>query len=75
MYENPAAFFLIPDQYKTQEICNMMVKLDPWQLYDVPGWLVVLQEMWQEDFDDDDDDDDDDDVLIEWYESYKRRKA
>ena len=46
----------------------MMVKVDPWQLYDVSGWLVVLQEMWQEDFDDDD-------VLIEWSESYKRRKA
>ena len=73
MCENPAAFFLIPDQYKTQEMCNMMVKVDPWQLYEVPGWLVVLQEMWQEDFDDDDDDDDD--VLIEWYESCKRRKA
>ena len=68
MRENPAAFFLIPDQYKTQEICNKAVKVDPGQLYDVLDWFVVLQEMWYEDFDNDnhdDDDDDDDDMRIE----------
>ena len=50
--------------------------MDPWQLYDVPDWFVVLEEMWYEDFDDDgDDDDDDDDEIIKWYDGYKKRKA
>ena len=64
----PAVFFLIPDCFKTQEMCIRAVKVDPWQLIDVPDWFVIQQEMWYEDFDDDD-------VLIKWYHGYQNRKA
>ena len=30
-----AAFFLIPDRFKTQEMCIKGVEVDPWQLGDV----------------------------------------
>ena len=32
MPENPAAFFLVPDHFKTQELCEIVVRVDPWQL-------------------------------------------
>ena len=38
-------FFLIPNRFKTQEICIRAVTLDLWQLKDVPDWFVALQEM------------------------------
>ena len=34
---NPAAFFLIPNRFKTQEMCIKAVEIDPWQLGDVPN--------------------------------------
>ena len=41
---NPAAFFLIPDRFKTQEMCIKAVDVDLWQLWDVPDGYK-LQEM------------------------------
>ena len=34
---NPAGFFLIPDRFKTQEMCIEGVEVNPWQLHYVPG--------------------------------------
>ena len=39
MRENPAAFFLVPDHFKTQKMCNDVSDIDPWQLNDVPDYL------------------------------------
>ena len=49
-------------------MCIRVVKVDPCALEFVPDWLVVLQEMWREDFDDSD-------YLIRWRNAYKKRKA
>ena len=68
MHARLAAFFLIPNCLKTQEMCIRPVKVDLWQLYDVPDWFVVLQEMWYENFDDDDDE------FIKWYSGYKNAR-
>ena len=35
-------------------MCIKAVKADPWQLHDVPNWFVMLEEMWDEEFDDED---------------------
>ena len=67
MHARLAAFFLIPNYLKTQEMCIRPVKVDLWQLYDVPDWFVVLQEMWYENFDDDDE-------IIKWYSGYKNAR-
>ena len=48
-------------------MCIRPVKVDLWQLYDVPDWFVVLQEMWYENFDDDDE-------IIKWYSGYKNAR-
>ena len=32
MRENPAAFFLVPDRFKTQKMCIMTLEVDLWQL-------------------------------------------
>ena len=37
--ENPAAFFLLPDRFKTPELCEIAVGVDPWQLNDIPDYL------------------------------------
>ena len=68
MLVRPAAFFLIPDHFKTQDMCIRAVEVDPWQLYHVADWYVVSQEMWYEDFDDDEE-------IIEWHDGYKKQKA
>ena len=39
MYKNPAAFFLVPDHFKTQEMCIIALEVDPWQLNDIPDYL------------------------------------
>ena len=36
MCDNPAAYFLILDHFKTQEMCIKVAEVDPWQLDDVP---------------------------------------
>ena len=40
----PNAFHQISDHFKTQEICNKVVEVDPWQLKDVPNHFKT-QEM------------------------------
>ena len=35
MCARPAAFFLVPDRFKTQEICIKAAEADPWQLHSV----------------------------------------
>ena len=40
---NPAAFFLIPDPFKTQEKCIERVEADPWQLHHVPGYFKTQE--------------------------------
>ena len=62
------SFFLIPDHFKTKEMRIRAVEVDPWQLYNVSEWFVVLQEMQYEDFDDDDE-------FITRCNAYKKRKA
>ena len=39
MRKNPAAFFLVPDRLKTQEMCIMTIEVGPWQLNDIPDYL------------------------------------
>ena len=41
MRENPAAFSLTPDGFKTQELCEIAIWVDPWRLYDVPDYLIT----------------------------------
>ena len=36
MRVKPATFSLVPDRFKTEEMCNKAVEVDPWQLDDVP---------------------------------------
>ena len=41
---NPAVIFLVPDRFKTQELCIKAFEVDPWQLHDVPDHFKT-QEM------------------------------
>ena len=34
--EDPAVFFLVPDRFKTQEMCIKALEVDSWLLNDVP---------------------------------------
>ena len=68
MYFKPKHFFLIPNRFKIQEMCIRGVKVDPWQLNDIPDWFAVLQEMCCEDFDDSA-------YLVSWRNAYQKRKA
>ena len=43
----PNAFHCIPDRFKTQEMCNKALEVDPWQLKDVPARFNT-QEMCDE---------------------------
>ena len=44
VYIRPSFLTLIPDDLKIQEICNGVVQIDPWLLYDVHDYLKT-QEM------------------------------
>ena len=68
VHVRPADFFLIPDYFKTQEMCIRAVKACPWQLYSVLDWFVVLQEIWCEDFDNND-------YLNRWHNAHQKQKA
>ena len=59
-----------PDRFKTQEMCNKTVRMDPWLLKYVPYWFVTQQQVqsWHDDYYDDD-------KIIEWYEDHRKRKA
>ena len=45
MRVRPAAFFLVTDRFKTQEMCINAVEVDLWQLHDVPDHFKT-QEMY-----------------------------
>ena len=64
----------VPDQYKTQEMCNKAVRDDPSTLRYVSNWLFTGEwvRMW---YDESDYWADDDDNFFKWYEGYKKRKA
>ena len=36
VYIRPNVLRLVPDDLKTQEMCNEAIQIDPWLLYDVP---------------------------------------
>ena len=38
--ENPAAFFLVPDHFKGEEMCIKALEVDSSQLYDAPDYLA-----------------------------------
>ena len=63
---------VVPDRFKTQEMCEKAVKNCLWLLKYVPDWFVTHQQIkiWH-----DNDDYCNDDKLIEWYEGYKKCKA
>ena len=63
----PGLLWPVPDQYKTQEMCDKTVEEDLCLLEYVPDWFVKQQyiEVWSNDVDYYDDD-----KLIEWYEDY-----
>ena len=66
------AFFLVPDRFKTQEMCDDAVWRDPSLLQYVPDWFVTQQQIkiwyYYDDYCNDNE-------VIEWYDGYKKRKA
>ena len=58
----------VPDRLKTHEMCNEAMRRGQHALQFAPDWVVVLQEMWCEDFDDND-------YLIRSRNAYQKRKA
>ena len=69
-----------PDHFKLQEICDKVVRYDPFSLQFVPDWFVTREEvdMWFDKYYADDFDycfteGDDDDKFFEWYDRYKKR--
>ena len=52
MHENPAVLFLVPDHFKTEEMCITALEIDPWSLYDIPDNLKK-QEMCNKAVEDD----------------------
>ena len=64
--------YLVPNRFKTQEMCDDTMQKRPYSLKYVPDWFVTHQQMkiWH-----DDDEYCNDDKLIKWYEGYKRRRA
>ena len=78
---DPSFLRLVPDHFKTQEICDKAVRDDSSSLQFVPDRFVTREgvDVWYDDYYDDDgghwDDDDDEDKFFGWYEGYKKRKA
>ena len=62
----------IPDHFKTQEMGNKAVRMDPWLLQSVPDWFVTQEQIdvWYAD-----DDYCNDHELIKWYEGHQKRRA
>ena len=69
----PEAFHHIPDPFKTQEMCDRVMREDPSSLIHAPDWFVRQQQvsMWCDDHYNDDDYDE----IIEWYNDYQKSKA
>ena len=36
---NVTLFFLVPNNFKTEEMCIKALEIDPWQLYDISDYL------------------------------------
>ena len=70
--ENPRLLKYVPGRFKTKEICGKAVKEDRDSLQYVPDYFMTQQQLklWYNN-----DDWYDDDEIIEWYESYQKRKA
>ena len=62
----------VPDQYKTQEICNKAIAEDPWFFLSVPDSFVTQKKVkiWHKD-----DHYCNDSEMVERYDEYKKRKA
>ena len=69
---HPGLLWPVPDQYKTQEMCDKAVEEDLGLLEYVPDWFVTQQqvELWH-----DDDDYCNNNEMIRWYDGYKKREA
>ena len=69
---DPCTLVCVPDQYKTQEMCNKVVRMDVWLLNYVPNWFVKQQQekLWHGD-----DDFYDDDEITGWNDGYQKRNA
>ena len=70
---DPRSLRDVPDNLKTQKMCDDAVWGDLYSLQFVPDWFVTQEQLklWH---------DDDywykyDDEIIEWYKNYKKRKA
>ena len=72
--ENSYTIQFLPDQNKTQEMCDDAVRRRPLLLLYVPDQFVTQEQLklWH---DGNDDDNDDNEELIEWYENHQKRKA
>ena len=77
----PNPFHIIPDHFKTQEMCDKAVKDDPYSMQFVHDWFIRREwvDMWHDDYYDDgrhwdDDDDDGEDKFCQWYDGYKKQK-
>ena len=70
--EGPRQLNDIPDYLKTQKMCDKAVRDDPYSLQYVPDWFVIQEQIdaWY-----DDKYWNNDDEIIEWYNSYKKRRA
>ena len=68
---------LVPDHFKTKEMCDKAVRYDPRTLFFVPDWFVAREGvvMRYDNSEYCDDHDDDEDNFFEWYDWYKKRKA
>ena len=76
----PDTFHRILDRFKTQEMCDKVVKVVSSSLQFVLDWSVTREwiDMWYDDYydyDADHWDDDDEDKFFEWYDGYKKHKA
>ena len=72
VHREPWSLEYVPDQYRTQEMCDKAVKKDLCLLEYVPVWFVTQKQikLWR-----DDDYHSKDDRLINWYDGYQKRKA
>ena len=68
---------LIPDRFKTQEICDKVLRDDSSYLQFVPDWFVTNQgvDLWYDHHCDDDGNHWDYDDEDEWCDVYKKQKA
>ena len=69
---NPWQLEDVPDQLKTQETCDKVVRDDAFSLVRVLDWFVSQEQLklWH-----DSDDYCDDDEIIQWKEGYKKCKT